>query len=286
MIHIPTFTEALTVSRSRGRLSKAPHLWHGNVGLWSTIQGGGHTLYDLSGYDNGAALTNMDPATDWVSSEMGPVLDLDGGNDWLSISDSPTLQITGALTLAISLNFTNLTGDDGGLISKSKAAGKWFSNNANKVYELGILNDVCLFNISNGTNRNFVGSATTGLEDGDWHTIVATWDGSNTADALKMYFDGKAVVSGAGTIAAIQTSTDVLAIGGFGAIWFPFAGQIASVGIWNRALTPSEIMKLYVRPHLMVRMQEQVAVKAAAAVGFARAKVGGSLAHGRTSLVA
>jgi len=53
------------------------------VGAWapSVSQWGGTILRDLSGQGNHGTLTNMDPATDWVTSGGYGALDFDGSDD-------------------------------------------------------------------------------------------------------------------------------------------------------------------------------------------------------------
>jgi hypothetical protein len=61
--------------------SAYPGLWKGMAGAWVPALGNtGDTLHDVTGRNHGT-LTNMDPGTDWVLSEHGPVLDFDGSND-------------------------------------------------------------------------------------------------------------------------------------------------------------------------------------------------------------
>lgn len=60
-----------------------PELWRGLVGAWSPCLSprGGTVLRDLSGRGNHGTLTNMDAATDWVTSGGKTALDFDGSND-------------------------------------------------------------------------------------------------------------------------------------------------------------------------------------------------------------
>mgnify|MGYP003394682368 FL=1 len=59
----------------------------GLVGAWSPAAQGrsigatGYTVPDLSGLGNHGTLTNMDAATDWVTTGGYPSLDFDGVND-------------------------------------------------------------------------------------------------------------------------------------------------------------------------------------------------------------
>ncbi len=56
----------------------------GLVGYWSMEDGRGSTATDFSGSGNSGTLTNMDPATDWVSGRRGAALELDGSDDYVN----------------------------------------------------------------------------------------------------------------------------------------------------------------------------------------------------------
>ena len=61
-----------------------PSLWRGCVGSWAPCLGPtGVTLRDWSGFGRHSALTNMDPASDWIASGGRYALDVDGTNDYL-----------------------------------------------------------------------------------------------------------------------------------------------------------------------------------------------------------
>ena len=74
---IPTLAEAMQVRASRGALSEAPELWRSLRFAICGASGAGDKWFDLSGYGNNGTLTNMDPATDWVTSPYGRALDFD-----------------------------------------------------------------------------------------------------------------------------------------------------------------------------------------------------------------
>ena len=92
-LRLPTFSEVLAVSRSRGRQSENPSAWDGLVGAWSMLQGGGATLFDVSGFGNNGTLTNMTPATDWVVGEKGYALEFDGANDYVRVPFASRLDV-------------------------------------------------------------------------------------------------------------------------------------------------------------------------------------------------
>jgi len=60
----------------------------GLVGAWCPSVSGaqGFLLPDLSGNGNHGKLTNMDPATDWVTNDGKYGLDFDGTNEWVPVA--------------------------------------------------------------------------------------------------------------------------------------------------------------------------------------------------------
>lgn len=65
------------------------NLWQGCVGAWCPSQAhSGGTLIDYSNRNNHGTLTNMDPATDWITSGGGWALDFDGTDDFVLVSSN------------------------------------------------------------------------------------------------------------------------------------------------------------------------------------------------------
>ncbi len=92
-LYTPTFSESLAVAQTRGADSDAPHQWDGLVADWSFLQGGGGELFDTSGYGNHGTLTNMDPATDWVTTGQRGIpwaLDIQAG-EYIAVSGLPAM---------------------------------------------------------------------------------------------------------------------------------------------------------------------------------------------------
>ena len=77
-------------------------LGHGCVGWWEANVGSGLVVPDISGRDNHGAMTNMDPATDWVPGEHGGewALDFDGLNDYVNCGESDVFDLDAGISLA------------------------------------------------------------------------------------------------------------------------------------------------------------------------------------------
>jgi len=95
-----------------------------------------------------------------------------------------------------------------------------------------------------------VTSSSATIQDSNWHFLTATF---NRSGSLSIYLDG--VLDGSQDISWLsgsQSNTSPLVIGGidsaslFGSQLFE--GKISDVGIWNRALSSTEVFQLYVIP--------------------------------------
>jgi len=79
------------------------------------------------------------------------------------------------------------------------------------------------------------------LTDGQWHFLVSTRSGTTHT----LYGDG-IVNTTSGTVSSTPLSTSSMRIGiEFSTISSPFKGDISQVSIYNRALTPSEVLQNY-----------------------------------------
>jgi len=83
--------------------------------------------------------------------------------------------------------------------------------------------------------------------DGDWHYIATTYDGSSTNAGLKLYIDGVNIDNGGlDTLTGTILNNEPLRIGNRGGTGpSPFNGSIDDVKIYNRALSANEIEQSY-----------------------------------------
>ncbi len=120
----PQFAEALAISRSRGRLSRYPFLWNEVTGYFSCIQGGGSTMFDLSGYDNSGTLIGIDPVADWLPTEKGWALDYDGNGDRVDFGEIvPTKIGYGDASLTVVMSFSQAQSTYTGVAGQGFLAG-------------------------------------------------------------------------------------------------------------------------------------------------------------------
>ena len=248
-VYIPSLSEIQAVAQSWGGASEAPDLWRG-IRLWMPLQeGGGLDAFDASGYGKHAKLTNMDPATDRVVTEMGRALEFDETADQ-HVDTTLTLPLIAAgqgLSLAVWFKTTqtktiiglaghDLVGNLGLMVGTNQGKGRIWINNKAAIGTIAIDDDV-------------------------WHLIVVHRNGTTGS----IYIDGQPD----GTIidAAVDDAipAKIFRIGWWGNTGYDFTGQIASVTYWTRTLNRNEIQQLYERPWDMGTLRSRVFPAAAVA---------------------
>jgi hypothetical protein len=187
--------------------------------------GSGTTWTDLSGNGNNGTLTNG-PTFDDANS--GSIV-FDGTNDFVSIVHNSNQ------------NPSNLTINSWVSISSAKIS-NILGKGANSGYRLRISSNFSVVFFDRGAT-NILGTSAGLISPNTWYNIVAT----GSESGLQIYINGSLIVSNS-TVFGGNVSTQNLAIGAEGVnIDFneSFIGSIASVSLYNRVLTASEIQQNY-----------------------------------------
>ncbi len=113
------------------------------------------------------------------------------------------------------------------------------------------LRDLDIF--GNGTNLIFMGTngtssvfniSTAFPTLGEWHQVVATWDGTDSAGGVKLYVDGAEMASGQANLSGGPLAdTHNLFLGGSG-VW-RYDGLLDEVALYDFALTGAQVESLY-----------------------------------------
>lgn len=209
----------------------------------------GLRLYDRSGRGNHGTLTNMDAASDWVTSKVrntaGRVLDFDGVSGKVVGATNRSFQVLAGSVWVNPRSVVNSASTAQGVI-------QWTFGAANvSTLEFGattgLLTGEYITLIGAIGNSSYRRGVTDGgsLAAGQWHYIAWRWNGSD----YDFFVNGSIRTSSTNGTPAIQAGTGFLlgCESGFSAgvdVRF-FNGQIAEACIWNRAITPSEIRSLY-----------------------------------------
>jgi hypothetical protein len=185
--------------------------------------GTGTTWTDLSGNGNNGTLVN---GVGYSGDNLGSLV-FDGTNDVVSIAHNSNQ------------NPSNLTINSWVSISSAKTS-NILGKGANGGYRLRISSNFSVVFFDRGAT-NILGTSAGLISPNTWYNIVATGSGSG----LQIYINGSLTVSNSTTFGG-NVSTQNLAIGAEGVnIDFneSFIGSIASVSLYNRVLTASEIQQ-------------------------------------------
>jgi len=241
-------------------------VFHGLIGCWPMVEGGGNRLTDISGYMNHGTING---AT-WVGTPWGPGLSFDGSDDYVNCgamhawgvantkTSDPPPQFTGHLGFSV-VAWCRTSSSSRQAILASDCLG--FSDEP----EIGLL----LNHTSTGwgestgnhwggailyTNKDRVATVSSNSTpyNGEWHMIGCANAGERN-DLLAFYLDGEDVTAATTTdtygygeweiqsYVAIGATSDTAG----GTPTYFFNGQMTLVMMWNRAITADEAAMLY-----------------------------------------
>ena len=144
----------------------------------------GDRLIDHSRQGNHGTLTNMDPATDWVTQNSGYALNFDGSNDYVQIPTSSAYsasQMSVSAWVRMPTNLTvhtpvfNIPFND---VPYNQLAIQTLRSGGSAAFVVGT-----------GTTENIINGSV--LPTGRWVHLAGTFDGTNAV----FYMDGVAVNS-------------------------------------------------------------------------------------------
>ena len=200
----------------------------------------GTTWSDLVGANNGT-MQNMNSAN--YSFDNGGVLSFDGADEYINVGNNTDLQITGEITVSAWIK--------AGVQSNMGIAGKYASTGGQRGY--------LITTNQSGTNRKITwyyqrtASSFNGLDsvtsisdvlDSNWHFVLCTFIPSTSAN---IYIDGEFDIADTdGIQSSIANNTSSFDIGTHNqGTQYSFTGSIASVSVYNRALTADEVRQNY-----------------------------------------
>lgn len=251
-VYLPDFSEALAVSHGRGVDSDNPGAWDDLAAAWPFVQGGGGTLFDLSGRRRDGTLTNMTLATDWVTAGhwcLSRATILDGTNQYIDINS--TLGMAGATALSVSawIKPTIPFADFDGIFSLGSTGNRapWIFGNSGTA--------ALLVQMETDSGPNDINMTRGTLVDDVWQHVAFTWG----AQVGTVYVDG--VQAGAtdpttGTIVVTpDANADIGALDGS----FHATMQVGPVTVWkNQARSASDVLAQFHDPMAMFRLRTKI----------------------------
>jgi hypothetical protein len=101
--------------------------------------------------------------------------------------------------------------------------------------------------IESGTTNSILVETSASVNDGNWHFLVGTYDGSGQAGGVQLYIDGNSVstVARSNTLNNGTTLNSVpVAIGGRDTGGVPFNGLLDEAAIFGNVLAPAQVLQL------------------------------------------
>jgi hypothetical protein len=248
------FTNVGSMGRFRKIKSYPKDILDGLVSRYTFDESSGVLVSDSVGFDDGTAIGGMTREASKVGSFSGG---FDGIDDYVDVGNSNLLSFTengSDLPFSISswVKLANNT-SQGAIISRWNAAvvdaRQWIlypNSKAGGSIELLFVDEA---GAAESMSKWTVGGV---LSVNTWHHLTVTYNGNASSSGINFYVDGVLQAVGGttdvpGYVTMTPNSQDVY-IGKWrnvGPTDVFFAGQLDDLRVYNRALTPTEVQKLY-----------------------------------------
>lgn len=225
-----------------GRVSQTASEANNVYGHWSLNESTGTNVPDTSGNGYDGTTQNMENA-DWIAGKLNNCLTFDGVDEYVSFGDIAIFSRLDDFSIEAWVK-TTMAGT-GMIVAKQGGAG------AKQGYcffmASGRLHCILANTVLAGGNRIQVSSTNT-VNDGSWHHVVVTYDGSSAASGVNFYIDGSLetpITIFDNLTGSISTSED-FEIGARGSGGYNrFAGDIDEVLVYEKELALSYIEDRY-----------------------------------------
>ncbi len=199
--------------------------------------------------NNGSCSGTSCPAVNTTGKIRG-AMTFDGVNDYVDVANEANFDFerTNSFTLSAWVK-PSVTSNWEAIIGKST-----LSNNYRGIRFVTQTGGELRIDMVSNWDINVLRETTTNanIDDGNWHHVATTYNGSSSSSGLKFYVDGgeKSTTIDYDTLSATVLTDVTLKIGASNAgtgdsIANAFNGSIDEVAIWNRTLSSAEIQQLY-----------------------------------------
>ena len=167
-------------------------------------------------------------------------LEFDGVNDGVQLGEAATsLGLSTAISVSIWAKMPAGTVTFKSLIAEDNTGG------VTRNWSLIIVYNKIYWSIWNadGSAKSAIDPVTERIQDGDWHHIMGTYDGTSNADGLKLWVDGVNVVSETATSTGIRTAAVTSWIGAIassGLAW-NWEGHLDEASTWSEVKVPDDV---------------------------------------------
>ena len=167
-------------------------------------------------------------------------MEFDGVDDYVRLGANLTsLGLTPIISVSVWTKMDGAFAGNKGIVTNDQSGGSLRNWNLNLTY-----NQLRFQLWNTDGSYNFITDPTTErIQDGNWHHILVSYDGTTDADGIKMWVDGSEVVSGTATSTGVRTSGASTFIGGAG--WNGLAwiwdGNLDEVSTWSEVKVPDDV---------------------------------------------
>lgn len=201
------------------------------VGWWKLDGGSGQTVADSSGNNLQATIADN---PNWVDGVEGHALQFDGDGDYVDLGNDSSMNITHQITVTAWVKVDTFDCEWQAIITKGD--GSW------RLQRNGIKDSIEFACTGAFVPGALVGSlfGTVNVNDGRWHHIAGTYDGSRVC----LYVDGKLDVSSEAAGSIRVNDYNVLIGANAEKPGRNFKGSIDDVRIYSYALSAEEVARL------------------------------------------
>lgn len=218
------------------------------LGWWKLNEMSGTTAADSGSGGNAGTYT-----AGYSQMQVGPVIDgisyatkLDGSTGFINIGDIAAFRFTGAFSVEAWIKTIGVGNALVPVVAKclhDLSTGGWaICQNTNAIR-------VLVYTAAGAPIIDFSGIKA--INDGAWHHVVVTWDGTTSANHAIIYVDGVSDQTGTAVAGTVGTPAQSLRIGSFadaGGTFFGYngtAGNIGEVALYTSVLSATRIAAHY-----------------------------------------
>ncbi len=213
----------------------------GMVSYWKFDEGNGTIASDSVGTNGGSIYGGT-----WIESIVGSALFFDGVNDYVTVANETNFDFERTSSLTIEAWIQTPSGNHGTVIlSKQHATPDYRGYGFDVIGTPSVIRFSLLSDWAAGNYIQIKGS--TVLNDGQWHHVVATYNGNSSASGVELYVDGnletKTVIND--SLSSTILNDKPLRLGTWEYLSYYWHGIIDEVAIYNKAMTLEEAQEHY-----------------------------------------
>jgi hypothetical protein len=207
----------------------------GLVGFWEFDEGSGNKMIDSSG-NNLHGIIFGNPV--WIDGLAAKALKFDGDGDYVDLGNDESFSITNQITVASWIKVDAFDCEWQAIITKGDGAWRLQRNGTQDSIEFACTGAF----VPNALVGSLFG--TVSVNDGRWHHIAGTYDGSK----ISLYVDGKLDVSSEASGSIEANDFDVFIGANAEKPGRNFKGSIDDVRIYSYALSAEQVKEISVGP--------------------------------------